>query len=266
ELGEGNKFLAFRVKIGDLTGPNSNEVKDRMLYLDEFKVYIESDFNSLINDNWDVIGQSAQTSVGNLGGDDCLYLASGGIKLNNHFPTTYNIDWGETYRAFFRFDRGNSETAITVGIGESSGIELGHGKDIALSAGYNTVEIYYKRNSNTWELYVNGIKYGFTAPSPMYLYPVLTVTNQHILLTEIKNQVFVKMTDKPDGTGIYNYSPTKGVGTGNGKNDLQFSDLNIQREIIYSFNDDFVPEKIDGEVFEDLRLWADIDYSSSGSV
>lgn len=231
-----------------------------MLYLDRsFKVFIESGFNNLINDNFDVLG-NAQTSVAYHNGDDCLKLSSGSIKLNNHYPN--DIESGEIYRSVFRLYDIDAST-VNIGVGNSV-------KAVDLTSGIlNSIEVYYRKGETTpWKIYINGNEGGFSPPTSGGLRPTMTVpTGKSVYLTEIKNQVFKKITEDnpPDGQGDYYYSDTEAVPGGNGLRDLQFTDLNTQREIIFSFNDNFNYQKIGSEVFDDLRLWADIDYESSTS-
>ncbi len=254
------------------------------LIVRQFQCIVISNKDNLNSQNWALIGDGN----GKKGTFEGFYLSSGitqtGIKLvetpNDYFtiPTKSYIDTypNTKYRCVFRFKK--PDTIISFSIGDSSSYNLdplNPSIDYLLKENINSIEFLYESN-NGWRALLNGKSITGTGESlfdpSMFnpsgnLYPILTIETGNLEIIEIKNQVFNPVTyntPAADWSNEFNdiINPFSAGGIGEAKNDLTYSDASLNREIIWVFNENISNGAIK-ESFEDLRIWTDLDYSTT---
>jgi len=235
--------------------------------LRNLNVTVFSNKDNLNSQNWDFSGDGY--TLQDIDGG--LVLNSGSISLDDtNYPDKSYIDSNSDtkYRAVYRLQE--TRDIVTFSVGSASYIYNPlHPNTKSLQEGINTIEITYD-TANSFRFFVNGedgtgILDGLFNPSAFNpsgdFYPQISVDNDdEIKLFEIKNQVFEKIDANYNGWST-DYSDSEELvnvgGIGETHNDLTYSDISLQREIIYSFNDGL--SNLDA-VFDDLRLWSDLDY------
>ena len=245
---------------------NSYGISLSELVLKQFQCLLFSDKDNLNNEDWDVL-YTTNTRKGAHGG---FILDSGSVRLNTEskgYPQKGYVDSDDKmYRMVTRFYK-DAQTAnsITFKIGSSN--EFTYDKvDFLQDDVIHSIEVTY--DSSTWRFFVDGEENTFFSQgafsSVTSLYPTIKVSdNSQLEIIEMKNQIFEKVTDPSDWPINDEESvtiPTPG-GQGDQENDLTYSEASLKREIIYSFNKDLSNLNY---VFDDLRLWADIDHYTEG--
>jgi len=192
---------------------------------------------------------------------DNYFLTDNGelYKFSDSYPMKGYLNTREDskYRALFRL-RGTSPYSTSIGfkVGNSGK----HIIDIEQSNVDYVIEITYD-TSNSWKFYINGEEDASFNPSLFdngitSLYPIISLEEQgDIEIFEIKNQLFEKF-----GHDDYNNDFNFSIPSGDGYNDLTYSDISLDREILYVFNENFnnIPA-----VFDDLYLWSDLEFSTN---
>ncbi|KKM84600.1 hypothetical protein LCGC14_1297540, partial [marine sediment metagenome] len=273
-----NGQITLRVSLeGYPAGYDTNKILHNDLILRMLNVTVFSDKDNLNSQNWDFIGDGYTKKYN----DNGLILNSGSVKLNNggkSYPTKayINANSDTKYRAVYTFQK--TDDLINFSIGSSTPYIYNplHQNTPSLVEGINTVEISYN-SADSWKFMVNGLDatgtddglFNPTTFDPIGnpitdLYPQISMSGGvQIILYEIKNQIFKEIasdynnwaTDFDDTLQISDIG-----GLGETYNNLTYSDASLQREIIFNFNDginDF------DTVFEDLRLWSDLEYSTN---
>ncbi|KKM82166.1 hypothetical protein LCGC14_1322330, partial [marine sediment metagenome] len=263
--------LKIRVSLEGYTGDPSKITKSQLI-LRQLQAIVFSDKNNLNSQSWDFYGNGYTKSINNEG----LILNSGTITLNdNSNPAKTDITSNKIYRASTRIKKTDNTIFFSIGNSNVYAYNPTHPNTPSLKSGINSIEFTLDSN-NQWKFYVNGEDGTGTAvgqfdPSifdtgqitDLYL-SIAVEQNCEIEIIELKNQVFNKVNySDPSGweTDFSDTDSLSNVGAGGEThNNLTYSDISLNREIIYSFNDGI--GDIDN-TFEDLRLWSDLEFSTN---
>ncbi|MBA7569275.1 hypothetical protein ES708_11014 [subsurface metagenome] len=252
-------IVTFQISLEGYNAP----IAKNELILRQFQCIVLSDKDNLNAENWDITGFGTAKKGNNEG----LLLKNGGISLNNNidsYPNKTYIDSNEDtkYRAVFRiFKDDNTASQINFKIGNSE--QYIYDKVSQLDNGPHSFEITYEKVNEigSWKFFVDeNEESGFSPTGVTELYSTISANSGQVEILELKNQVFHKINysdSSPWASDFTTFDSQNVGGVGETNNDLTYSDISLDREIICVFNEDLFdfPNQ-----FEDVRLWSDLEY------
>ncbi|MCK5560910.1 MAG: hypothetical protein KAJ51_09970, partial [Thermoplasmata archaeon] len=259
-----NGKLTFTIELSGYSGVKGylDTNKATELILRQFQCLIFSNKDNLNHPGLDILG-ATNAKKGDNGG---IMLGPGAFQLNDgltDYPTKNYIDStpNPRYRASIVFFKDESTPDfINLFLGSYGHYEC----DIShLKNGVQTIEMGYDA-TNRWQLFISGIpQQGFNPLGLTTLYPKVEITSGCLEVLEVKNQVFTKIDSTVNWSQEFNDSRQINVADNTkASNNITHSIASSNREVIYVFNNNLIDI---GNQFEDLYLWADLDYGAFSS-
>ncbi|KKM60098.1 hypothetical protein LCGC14_1545280, partial [marine sediment metagenome] len=200
------------------------------------------------------------------------------FKIVKSIPIKTDITSNEIYRASARIKKTDNIIFFSIGNSGVYAYNPTHQNTVPLKEGINSIQITYDP-INLWNFYVNGDNKGTGTAIGKFdpslfdqspgqitdLYLTISVEqDREVEIIELKNQLFSKIDYNDSSNWETDFSDVasfSNVGTGGPTaNGLDYSENSMNREIIYSFNENI--GNIDA-TFEDLRLWSDLEFSTN---